>query len=69
MLEAEEYCHLVDPNKYVATARLSFKIEKLLRERLYFATGYGLIQCVKGLMSFEDKVRGTSDLLLACYGH
>ncbi|KAI9457359.1 hypothetical protein HD554DRAFT_2142813 [Boletus coccyginus] len=39
MLEAEEYCHRVDPNK----------------ERLYFATGYGLIQCVKGLMSFEDK--------------
>lgn len=25
-------------------------------ERLYFATGYGLIQCVKGLMSFEDDV-------------
>ena len=25
-------------------------------ERLYFATGYGLIQCVKGLMSFEDEV-------------
>lgn len=27
------------------------------RERLYFATGYGLIQCVKGLMSYEDEVR------------
>jgi hypothetical protein len=26
------------------------------RERLYFATGFGLIQCVKGLMSFEDEV-------------
>ncbi|KAG8215539.1 hypothetical protein J3R82DRAFT_9198 [Butyriboletus roseoflavus] len=39
MLESEEYCHRVDPNK----------------ERMYFATGYGLIQCVKGLMSFEDK--------------
>ncbi|KAF8415812.1 hypothetical protein L210DRAFT_3584530 [Boletus edulis BED1] len=39
MLEAEEYCHRIDPKK----------------ERLYFATGYGLIQCVKGLMSFEDK--------------
>ncbi|KAG9310772.1 hypothetical protein JVU11DRAFT_8621 [Chiua virens] len=39
MLESEEYCHHVDPNK----------------QRLYFATGYGLIQCVKGLMSFEDK--------------
>lgn len=30
------------------------------RERLYFATGYGLIQCVKGLMSYEDE-----DLLTA----
>ncbi|KAF9236545.1 hypothetical protein BU15DRAFT_49888 [Melanogaster broomeanus] len=39
MLESEEYLLRVDPN----------------RERLYFATGYGLIQCVKGLMSFEDK--------------
>ncbi|KAF8837528.1 hypothetical protein BDN67DRAFT_1013812 [Paxillus ammoniavirescens] len=39
MLESEEYCDRIDPNK----------------ERLYFATGYGLIQCVKGLMSFEDK--------------
>ncbi|KAF9491319.1 hypothetical protein BDN71DRAFT_1398587 [Pleurotus eryngii] len=29
-------------------------------ERLYFATGYGLIQCVKGLMSYED-----SDLIAA----
>ncbi|KAF9555191.1 hypothetical protein CPC08DRAFT_737445 [Agrocybe pediades] len=24
-------------------------------ERMYVATGYGLIQCVKGLMSYEDK--------------
>ncbi|EGO03118.1 hypothetical protein SERLA73DRAFT_176637 [Serpula lacrymans var. lacrymans S7.3] len=30
---------------------------------MYFATGYGLIQCVKGLMSFEDKD------LLAAIGH
>ncbi|KAI0085514.1 hypothetical protein BDY19DRAFT_438314 [Irpex rosettiformis] len=44
MLEAEEYCNKCDPQK----------------ERLYFATGYGLIQCVKGLMSFEDE-----DLLAA----
>ncbi|KAF9219377.1 hypothetical protein BS17DRAFT_424722 [Gyrodon lividus] len=44
MLESEEYCHRIDPNN----------------ERLYFATGYGMIQCVKGLMSFEDK-----DLLAA----
>ncbi|KIM66408.1 hypothetical protein SCLCIDRAFT_1211163 [Scleroderma citrinum Foug A] len=39
MLESEEYTLRMDPNK----------------ERLYFATGYGLIQCLKGLMSFEDK--------------
>ncbi|KAF8264918.1 hypothetical protein EI94DRAFT_1590818 [Lactarius quietus] len=38
MVESEEYCHTSDPEK----------------ERLYFATGFGLIQCVKGLMSFED---------------
>jgi hypothetical protein len=28
------------------------------RERMYFATGFGLIQCVKALMSYEDDVRG-----------
>ncbi|XP_006464184.1 hypothetical protein AGABI2DRAFT_194724 [Agaricus bisporus var. bisporus H97] len=39
MLESEEYCHKMDEPK----------------ERLYFATGYGLIQCVKGIMSYEDE--------------
>ncbi|TRM66925.1 hypothetical protein BD626DRAFT_396622 [Schizophyllum amplum] len=39
MFECEEYCHASDVKK----------------ERLYFATGYGLIQCVKGLMSYEDE--------------
>ncbi|KAG6875259.1 hypothetical protein C0993_008664, partial [Termitomyces sp. T159_Od127] len=39
MLESEEYCHTSDVRK----------------ERLYFATGYGLIQCVKGLMSYADE--------------
>ncbi|KAI6030082.1 hypothetical protein EDC04DRAFT_107009 [Pisolithus marmoratus] len=39
MLESEEFCDRVDPNK----------------ERLCFATGYGVIQAIKGLMSFEDK--------------
>jgi hypothetical protein len=29
-------------------------------ERLYIATGYGLIQSVKAFMSFEDKVRSWS---------
>ncbi|GJE96162.1 hypothetical protein PsYK624_123550 [Phanerochaete sordida] len=47
MLESEEYCNKSDPKK----------------ERLYFATGYGLIQCVKGLMSFADED------LLAAIGH
>ncbi|KAI0071516.1 hypothetical protein K474DRAFT_1630434 [Panus rudis PR-1116 ss-1] len=44
MVESEEYCHKSDPAK----------------ERLYFATGYGLIQCVKSLMSYADE-----DLLAA----
>ncbi|EPS94824.1 hypothetical protein FOMPIDRAFT_1152789 [Fomitopsis schrenkii] len=44
MVESEEYCKECDPN----------------REHLYFATGFGLIQCFKGLMSFEDE-----DLLAA----
>ncbi|TFK53849.1 hypothetical protein OE88DRAFT_1654178 [Heliocybe sulcata] len=39
MVESEKYCDDCDPNK----------------ERLYFTTGYGLIQCVKGLMSFENE--------------
>ncbi|KZT18713.1 hypothetical protein NEOLEDRAFT_121846 [Neolentinus lepideus HHB14362 ss-1] len=47
MLESEKYCDQCDPKK----------------ERLYFATGYGLIQCVKGLMSFENED------LLAALGH
>lgn len=44
MHESERFCEQSDPEK----------------QRLYFATGLGLIQCVKGLMSFEDK-----DLLAA----
>ncbi|KAK7453411.1 hypothetical protein VKT23_011676 [Stygiomarasmius scandens] len=44
MVESEDYCNKNDEKK----------------ERLYFATGYGLIQCVKGLMSYEDE-----DLLAA----
>jgi len=47
MLESEAYCLSSDPSM----------------ERLYFATGYGLIQCVKGLMSYEDED------LLAGIGH
>lgn len=40
MLESEEFCDRNDGKK----------------ERLYFTTGYGLIQCVKALMSYEDDV-------------
>ncbi|KAI9435435.1 hypothetical protein H4582DRAFT_1817570 [Lactarius indigo] len=47
MVESEEYCHTSDPKK----------------ERMYFATGYGLIQCIKALMSYED------DDLLSAIGH
>ncbi|KAI0691583.1 hypothetical protein C8Q76DRAFT_862098 [Earliella scabrosa] len=39
MHESEDYCRQYDPTM----------------ERLYVATGFGLIQCVKGLMSFEDE--------------
>ncbi|KAH9914287.1 uncharacterized protein B0H18DRAFT_1145542 [Fomitopsis serialis] len=39
MVESEQYCEECDPKS----------------EHLYFATGYGLIQCFKGLMSFEDE--------------
>jgi hypothetical protein len=31
------------------------------RERMYIATGYGLIQCVKALMSYDDKVSAGLD--------
>ncbi|KAJ7200812.1 hypothetical protein GGX14DRAFT_466162 [Mycena pura] len=47
MHESEDYCNQSDEKK----------------ERLYFATGYGLIQCVKGLMSYGDED------LLAAIGH
>ncbi|KAJ6511716.1 hypothetical protein DFH09DRAFT_1251567 [Mycena vulgaris] len=39
MHESEDYCNESDKKK----------------ERLYFATGYGLIQCIKGLMSYADE--------------
>ncbi|KAG6870945.1 hypothetical protein C0995_009476, partial [Termitomyces sp. Mi166 len=38
--QSDAYCHQSDVGK----------------ERLYFATGYGLIQCMKGLMSYADEV-------------
>ncbi|KAG1873955.1 hypothetical protein F4604DRAFT_1582539 [Suillus subluteus] len=61
--ESERFCEQSDPEKYVLLSS-SFPQQRLrsshCRQRLYFATGLGLIQCVKGLMSFEDK-----DLLAA----
>ncbi|KAG6906232.1 hypothetical protein DXG01_015064 [Tephrocybe rancida] len=39
MVESEDYCRDSDTSK----------------ERLYFTTGYGLIQCVKGLMLYADE--------------
>ncbi|KAL1743719.1 hypothetical protein HDZ31DRAFT_83230 [Schizophyllum fasciatum] len=39
MHESEAFCDVNDQKK----------------ERMYFATGYGLIQCIKGLMSYEDE--------------
>jgi hypothetical protein len=64
MVESEEYCHTSDPKKCVAThlhlSLLFAETGARHRERLYFATGFGLIQCVKALMSFEDDVRDLS---------
>ncbi|KZS95551.1 hypothetical protein SISNIDRAFT_452213 [Sistotremastrum niveocremeum HHB9708] len=47
MVECEEWCDENDPKK----------------ERLYYASGYGLIQTVKALMSYEDED------ILAAIGH
>lgn len=57
MLESEDYCHKMDETKCVVVLFLHAIYNIFIyRERLYFATGYGLIQCVKGLMSYEDEV-------------
>ena len=66
MLESEAFCMwghsgLEEPQKQegIKDAKVKSATEledKGHMERLYFATGYGLIQCVKGLMSFEDDV-------------
>lgn len=57
MVESEDYCRRYDP-KMCANPCRSFWVCLLnvCRERLYFATGYGLIQCFKGMISFEDDV-------------
>ena len=69
MLESEDYCNKSDDKKCVPTFFvLSYLSHTPLplesnRERLYFATGYGLIQCVKGLMSYEDEASTLHPLL------
>ncbi|KAG7441581.1 uncharacterized protein BT62DRAFT_936891 [Guyanagaster necrorhizus] len=47
MVESEDYCSSGDPN----------------RERMYFCIGYGLIQCIKAVMSYDD------DDIVAAIGH
>lgn len=57
MLESEEYMNKSDPQKYVTSLTCILHCSCIrIRERLYFATGYGLIQCVKALMSYDDQV-------------
>lgn len=68
MLESEAFCKWGHSGLEEAQKQERIKDKKAKKsekeledkghmERLYFATGYGLIQCVKGLMSFEDDVR------------
>jgi hypothetical protein len=40
MVECEDWCNANDPK----------------RERLYWSSGIGLIECVRGVMSFEEAV-------------
>ncbi|KAK0490235.1 hypothetical protein IW261DRAFT_1430992 [Armillaria novae-zelandiae] len=47
MIESEEYCSKSDPNG----------------ERMYFCVGYGFIQCIKAVMSYDD------DDIVAAIGH
>ena len=58
MVEAEDYCNEEDPEKYVYVPLYRHGVLEIRssRQRLYFATGYGLIQCVKALMSYADEV-------------
>jgi hypothetical protein len=62
MLESEEYCNKMDETKCVTNQFQLSLCNIPTRERLYFATGYGLIQCVKGIMSYEDEVRCFKDV-------
>ena len=57
MVESEQYCREYDPKMCVHPQFGPRQLLTIDRERLYFATGFGLIQCVKGMMSFEDEVR------------
>ena len=58
MVESEKFYDISDPKKHVRLSipRLDGVLTPNVRQRLYFAAGYGLIQCVKALMSYEDEV-------------
>ena len=44
---------------------MSLTLVLYLRERLYITSGYSLIQCLKAMMSYEDKVEIQDNRLLA----
>ena len=58
MLESEDYCNKCDEHKLSSFLFSCLLLtSEVIRERLYFAAGYGMIQFLKGLMSYEDEVR------------
>jgi len=66
MLESEAFCkwglsgleHMKETQNQdgVEDGKANELEDKGHMERLYFGSGYGMIQCVKGLMSYEDDV-------------
>lgn len=63
MVESEEYCSKNDPNRYVYCHVSLYTVLMSSRERIYFCMGYGLIQCIKAVMSYDD------DDIVAAMGH
>jgi hypothetical protein len=59
MVESEECCDTSLKSAPYTSSKCRFVAQTgtYCRERLYFTTGLGLIQCVKALMSFEDDIR------------
>jgi len=67
MVESEDLINERDPTKYAYLSKGSkLQLMHYDRERLYCATGYGLIQFVKALMSYEDEVGAELQCLHAC---